>query len=266
MIKKKKDIKIWLTYYTLTPSFSLTSLYKSSSLKNSCLATHSGLDIKSSPSLGGPHSTQQPSPGPGDEGAPVPFHWSSSLLCISFNCPVCRQIRNQICLSWEWRGRFLPFPSWTCTLSLSQFWENQISLGFQKYLSWSFGRIPSLWESAISKKAGNKSPDDTDVPSNCIPPVAKGRPRPSVASLRSWGPSGKGLTWRYSRRKPIKVQWELQCPNINYQSNQHSVATPEGLEKWWINIYSHEIYKVVLTPGGTFEIWWSVDKYEHPEF
>lgn len=92
MIKKKKDIKIWLTYYTLTPSFSLTLLYKSSSLKNSCLATHSGLDIKSSPSLGGPHSTQQPSPGPGDEGAPVPFHWSSSLLCISFNCPVCRQI------------------------------------------------------------------------------------------------------------------------------------------------------------------------------
>lgn len=119
------------------------------------------------------------------------------------------------------------FPSWILTLSLSPFWENQISFGFQKYLSWSIGRIPWWWESTISKKAENKS-DDTDVPGNCMTPVAKGRPRPSVASLFSWGPSGKDLTWRYSKRKPIKVQWELQCFNLNYQWNQHSVAMPEG--------------------------------------
>lgn len=83
--------------------------------------------------------------------------------------------------SGEWDFCFLP--SWTCTLSLSKFWENKISLGFQKYLSWSFGRIPAWWESTISKKAGNKSPEDTDAPSNCITPVAKGRPGLSVAFL-----------------------------------------------------------------------------------
>ena len=77
------------------------------------------------------------------------------------------------------------FPSCTHTLSLSKFVGNQISLGFQKYLSWSFGRIPSWWESAFSKKAGNKSPEDTGAPSHCITPVAKSRPLPSVASLFS---------------------------------------------------------------------------------
>ena len=86
-------------------------------------------------------------------------------------------------------------------------------------------------------------------------PVAKGRPRPSVASLFSWGPSGKDLTWWYSKRKLIKVQWEMQCPNFNYRCNQYSVVMTEGLEKWQINISSPKyikmpsLWKEHLKPG-----------------
>lgn len=171
--------------YTL-PTYSfvlLTSPYKSLILKNFCsfgwkcpLVSHTSLNITSTPCLGGPRSRQQPSLCPGDEGAVKPFHSSCSSFWISFNCSIL-ETKYVPARSGDWDSCL--FPSWTCTLSLSQFWENQISLGFQKYLSWSFGRIPSWWESAISKKAGNKSLDDTDVPSNCITPVAGGRLEPS---------------------------------------------------------------------------------------
>ena len=173
-----------------------------------------------------------------------------------------QEVWNQIGVGSEIPAFFLPeHAPYLCL-----FWENQISLGFQKYLSWISGRIPSWWESAISKKAGNKSPDDTGIPGNCMTPVAKGRPRPSVASLFSWVPSGKDLTWWYSKRKLIQVQWELQCPNFNYQWNQHSVAMSEGLERWQINNSSCQIYKDVLTLKGTFETWWSIDNLESPDF
>lgn len=36
----------------------------------------------------------------------------------------------------------------------------------------------------------------------------------------------------------------------------------EDLEKGQINIYSHEIYKDVLTLERTFETWLSISKYE----
>lgn len=199
-----------MVYALLTYSLILlTSSYKSWLLKNSYLfwwkcplVPYTSLAVKSTPCLGGPHSTQQPSLNPRNEGAVKPFYSSCSSFWISFNCSVL-ETKYASGRSGDWDSCL--FPSSTCTLSLSQFWENQISLGFQKYLSWSFGRIPSWWESAISKKAGNKSLDDTDLPSNCITPVARGRLEPSVASLFSWGPSGKDLTWQCSKRKLIKV-------------------------------------------------------------
>lgn len=103
---RKKDIKMWLTHYTLLPSFFLTTPGKAPILKNPCffwrkcpLVPHTSLDVQSSPCVGGPHSTQQPCLGPGDEGAVQPFHWYFSSLWISFNCSICRQFGNQICLS-----------------------------------------------------------------------------------------------------------------------------------------------------------------------
>lgn len=183
-------MQIWLTYCIHIPSFSLTLPYKFSRMKNSwsfwwkCpLVPHTGLDIKSSPHVGSPHAAVLP--GSGDAGAAqpssqVPVH-SGFLSTAPFVGSL--ETKYVSARNGEWDSWL--FPSCTHTLSLSKFVGNQISLGFQKYLSWSFGRIPSWWESAFSKKAGNKSPKDTGTPSHCITPVAKSRPLPSVASLFS---------------------------------------------------------------------------------
>lgn len=176
------------------------------------LVSHTGLDIKSSPCVGGPHGSGRPrwALEMSEQCNPfTPASAHSELLSTA----ICRKPRTlQLEVGNEIPAFFLP----EHTLSLSKVWENQILLSFQKYLSWSFGRIPSWWESAISKKAVNKSPGNTDFPSNCIIPVAQGRPGPSAASRFRWGPSGKDLSWQYAKRKPMKIRWELQCLNFSY--------------------------------------------------
>lgn len=144
---RKKKIKIWLIHYILVLPLSLTSPNKSLLLKKSCccwwkcpLASCTVLDIKPTPCVGGPHSRKHSSLGSGDEGAAQPFHANYSSFWISFNCSIL-ETKYASARNGEWD--YCPLPSSTCTLSFSQFSENRVSLGFQKYLSWSFGRIPS---------------------------------------------------------------------------------------------------------------------------